>query len=175
MNLKIEKIKELLLLLDEKEDTLLIYMLKAITTKNEVEYLSKHSITPKEIARAEVGLRRTVGDFISREDKYSIKIDKIIHRTANCSNCKYSIDIRYESVHLGNEYCGTYKNKDNTDRCDRCDKKGCKLFDIMEKRAEENSRSISKTFENNKELIEMKTIINKINYKLKNKRNYATS
>ena len=86
---KIDKIKELLPLLDQEDDAILIYLLNEITTKVKIDYLSKYSVTPKEINKAKMGLRATIKPFLLSQDTKYKKINKIL-KDSDCGSCKFS-------------------------------------------------------------------------------------
>ena len=172
MNLKVEKINELLEVLDEKKDCMLIFTLKAFVTKSNNEYLSKHSITTKELERTKSGTKRMLQNYMRAEDKQMKKAENIIERTSNCDNCEYSVKHKHT---YGNGEVMIYDYADKTDRCKRCLERAYKLSDFVDKREEDILKSINHVFENEKELIKCKGMLNKINYKLKKIRNYATS
>lgn len=171
MSDKLDKIKELIPLLDEKKDFLLLCALKSEITKEKIIYLSKHEVTPKEIRKAYFGLKRTLRTYFNNEDPYINKIVSILEKN-DCNSCRYSKTVYNDKNEV---YYKTPSKSNNV--CESCITRCELLQNVIDKREEENERCIEEALKNNKDLVKYKAILNKINlkiYKLKQK-NYATS
>jgi hypothetical protein len=167
------QIKNLIEILDKKDDYLLIEMLKQKLYNTRQDILSKVSVTDKEKENAIKGMIRTLRTFFDDEYKniprYR-KLEKIIDRS-DCDYCKFK-ELK--------EYKGTYyySFREN-ERCFRCKKRSDIFHDEIDKYRKNQYDLDFFNFDDYDELVKLKAIVNKINKKLIDRkqklRNYDAS
>ena len=169
MNLN-DSIDQLVLKLDKSEDMLLIDLLKSKKAYIKDEFCKRHSITEKEKLDTIKGMKQmlkniTKTDFVN--PKWYNKIENILNNN-DCDNCKYSVERILVFEDEKSKYMGC---DENSIVCKNCLNR-CGLLENVKYEYEKEREIFIEGKVLTNELIEMKTIINKLKRKVKN---YETS
>jgi hypothetical protein len=167
-NLTKNKILELIPLLDKNEDSFLILMLKLKTKKIEEFVASKVSVTHKEKEYAKTLCRSAVRAAIKDYGLKQKLVDagNMLSRVSNCDNCKHAIE---GSLIMSGKTYTTYSDNPDSQVCKNCERKSAlicgKISEVESYLAKQYDYVTRNAITD--EVIKMKSIIVKLNQKLK--------
>lgn len=153
----VDKINDLIKLLNPDDDKILIIALQLKLEQINQDYLSKYEVSDRDISYAKNGFKKILNSWIEddwRSNPRICKINKILKNKRNCNNCIHSI--------LSDRH---YKTPDyDNDKCDSCKNWEYKLKVELEKEEEKEEEKYNKVIP--LEYYKQKALITKIQNKL---------
>lgn len=153
--------------LDCNDDCLLIELLNNKKNRIVFEYGDQYKhLSVREIQITKKGMHKILVNFLSEQKENRIhKLKKIISRS-NCDKCMYSIPLKH--IYNGDEYIVLTSNQ-HSDRCKRCRIKSDIINNELRDTLSEIDSSARTLIESDKmkDYILIKSLVNKINTKLK--------
>lgn len=116
----INKINELIEMLNPENDMLLILSLKEKVRQINQIYLSEHEVSEIEIIYAKRGFEKTINKWVDDDCNQNViifKINKILKSSRDCETCKNRIP--FIEYHRGEKFTGWVLNSENP-KCISC-------------------------------------------------------